>query len=475
MCDKFHRVVVSLTDTMHKSAKNSKETPIDSDVKLLDKTTLLLRSNSGTEAAKAPSPHYYQQLQFDAVGYEEDRHVRCELTGLLDQMMRNLRHGCLLRLTPRRSHNLKLLTHLLVSDLDKILQKLPYQLICINVEYYDVRKFDLVNLLLGSHRSKVQSSKRNMQTTREMFQWLHNEYAVLRGRGTGDDHINVEFVLSEGVHKQHKVHLSIFDIFDCNGRTDINNFFKALPTGKRSKSTLLTDCIKESFDAKQPIFTLVLCEMPLDKECTREMHKFLQLADLVCMSIGATHSKMELQVKSIESRTSLQSRSRMSSSSNQSLDPIRKHSQRNLTSMSLRYRPVSLSHEDYSKLAAWYHRIDTKYAEVKLCMERHYNVQYRQKLLKLCKQLNSCRILTDKSGGDAQGVLLKNSSRDLAASANYMEALKRFRQLEKEVNKSNFAPTLSTYMSTKNYELLNEEEMLQQQETSNLREHRDRI
>ncbi|EDW16493.1 uncharacterized protein LOC6575008 [Drosophila mojavensis] len=470
MGDKVHRVIVSLTDTMHKLSSSNKNTPIDSDVKLMDKTTLLLRTRNGTETSK--SARYYHQLQFDAVGYEDDRHMRLELSDMLEQMIRQQRPGCMLRLTPRRSHNIKLLTHLLVSDLDKILAKLPYQLLGINVEYYDVRKFDMVNMLLNSHRSRAQSSKRTMQTTREMFQWLHNEYAVLRSRATGDDHINVEFVLADGVNKSHQLFLSIYNIFDCTDRTDINDFFKALSEGRRSKSTLLTDCIKESFDPKRPTRTLITCEMPLDKESTCEIHKFLHLANLVYSSIGASHENTDTP-KAVDSKIITKVSS--TSSSSHSMESCKQPSQLGLINIPFRARPLNLSHEDYSKLASWYHRIDTKFSEVKLSMERHYNVQYRQKFLKMCKQLNSYRILNDKSGGDAHGVLMKNSSRDLVAAANYAEALKQFRQLEREVKRCQFSPTLTTYMSTKNYELLNAEEALQQQEITNLREHRSRI
>ncbi|XP_023168617.2 uncharacterized protein LOC111597909 [Drosophila hydei] len=471
MGEKVHRVIVSLTDTMHKLSSSNKNTPIDSDVKLMDKTTLLLRTRNSAETGKPLTARYYHQLQFDAVGYEDDRHMRNELTYLLDQMIREHRHGCMLRLTPRRSHNIKLLTHLLVSHLDKLLAKLPYQLIGINVEYYDVRKFDLVNMLLSSTRGRQQTSTRAMQTTREMFQWLHNEYAMLRARGTGDDHINVELILSDGIQKSHQIYLSLYHIFDCTERTDIKDFFKAFSAGKRCKSTLLTDCIKESFDLKRPARTLILCEMPLDKESTCETHKFLHLANLIYSSIGAARGNTEVPKPIGTKRTRMSS----TSSSSHSIESSKPQYQTGLMNAPFRSRPVNLSHDDYSKLASWYHRIDLKFSEVKLSMERHYNFQYRQKFMKLCKQMSSYRILNDKSGGDAHGVLLKNSSRDLMAASSYAEALKQFRQLERDVKRCPFSPTLTTYMSTKNYELLNAEEALQQQEIANLKEHRSRI
>ncbi|KAL7729774.1 hypothetical protein ACLKA6_014638 [Drosophila palustris] len=313
MSDRIHRVVVSLTDAMHKVPISIRESLLDCEINILDKTTMLMRLKNGIDGFR--SPRYYQQMQFDAVGYEDDRHVRSELNEMLVQMFRHHRHACLLRLTPRRAHNVKLMTRLLVSDVDKVMQKLPYHLEGINVEFHDLRKFDMINMLAIAHRinrRRDQQSRRNMQTTRDMFEWLHTEYNALRGRGTGDEFINVEFVLGDGFQKQHRINLAIFNIFDCNERSDIGNFFKELPTGRQRSSTLLTDCIKESFDSKRAIFTLVLCEMPLDKECAREMHKFLQLADMACMNIGISN-KTDLQVKPLDSTLSLECQSKSSS------------------------------------------------------------------------------------------------------------------------------------------------------------------
>ncbi|XP_034114160.1 uncharacterized protein LOC117574432 [Drosophila albomicans] len=460
MNEKSHRVVVSLTDAMHNLPRSIRESLLDCELNILDKNRLVMRMRASGGAESC-----YKEMQFDAVGYEDDVYVRNELSEILVQLFQHQRNCCLLRLTPRRTHNVKLMTRLLYSDVDKVLEKLPYQLVGINVEYHDLRKFDMINMLSTAHRGRL--SRREMKTTREMFQWLHNEYSSVRGRGTGDDFINLEFVLcAEGVKQMH-VNLAIFNIFDCNGRADIGNFFKELPSGKLCKSTLLTDCIKESFDRNRHIYTVVLCEMPLDKESPREKHKFLRLANVAFMSNEAEASKVTaMQVKHAYSTQSLHSGSMRSSSS---------QLQRSSRTKYLRCRPLNLSLDDHNKLAAWYKRIDKKFAEVKVCMERHYNVKYRQKFLKICKQLKNFAWLQDKSGGDAGRLMLKHSMRDEAITSKYIETLRQFRQLEKEVERSPFACTLSTYMSTKNYALMNAAKALQDREIANLQEQRSRI
>ncbi|KAH8311474.1 hypothetical protein KR044_006511, partial [Drosophila immigrans] len=450
MSEKAHRVVVSLTDAIHNLPRSIQESLFDSKVNILDNTRLMMRMGGGEIN--------YQQMQFDAVGYEDDAHVRCELNELMVQMFRQQRNCCLLRLTPRRSHNVKLMSRLLVSNVDKVLEKLPYQLLGINVEYHDLRKFDMVNMLSTQSRGRLQS-RREMQNTRDMFHWLHNEYSAVRGRGTGDDYINIEFVLGEGYAEPKCVNLAIFNIFDCNGRTDIGNFFKELPSGKLAKNSLLTDCIKESFDLNRNIFTVVLCEMPLDRESAREMHKFLRLAN-------TAFTFNEAVVEAARSTQSLPSGS-LHSDNSYLPHPTRQRSSRTNTKY-LRCRPLNLSHDDHNKLASWYQRIDKKFDEVKVCMKRHYNVQYRQKFLKICKQLKNFSWLQEKSGGDAGRLMLQHSIRDEAITSKYIEMLRQFRQLEEEVKRSPFACTLSTYMSTKNYALVNAEKLLQNQEIANL-------
>lgn len=451
MSEKIHRVFVAVTDGTHKLESSRKEKV--SDINILDQTALLLQMNS-VSAENAKLTQYYQQMQFDAVGYDDDEHIRNGLNRMLLQMFQHQKNGCLLRMTPWRSHNVRLLNRLVVTDLEKILQQVPYRLDGINVEYHDVRKFDMVNMLMPRMKSiranRFKPKHRELLTTGHLFKWLHNEFTILRGRGQGDDYINLEFVLTTEQQKQIKLNLTIFSIFNCIGRKDIYNFFQKLPTGKFKQNTLITDCIREFFDCKNPVFTVVLFEVPLNKGNARGRHMFLQIADTAYMNIAAANSKINLKVKPIDSLLSVSKQSGSTTTGN-------------------------LSAGDYSQLSSWYHRIDDKFKEVKLCMTNHYDVKFRQKVMQICRNMQSRRVLTDKSGGDANSMYVKNSANDLLITSKYAEALKTLNQLEKDVNSSSFASTLSTYMNTKNFDLQNAEKALQQQEISNLEEQKIRL
>lgn len=450
----MHRVIVAVTDGTHKLESSRKDRALVSDINILDQTALLLHMKS-VPVENAKLSQYYQQMQFDDVGYDDDEHVRNGLNQMLMQMFQHQKNGCLLRMTPWRSHNVRLLNRLVVTDLEKILHRVPYRLDGINVEYHDVRKFEMVNMLMPRMKSirdkRFKPKHRELLTTGHLFKWLHNEFTILRARGQGDDYINLEFVLTTEQQKQIKLNLSIFSIFNCIGRKDIYNFFQKLPTGKFKQNTLITDCIREFFDCKQPVFTVVLFEVPLNKGNARGRHLFLQLADTAYMNIAAANSKINLKVKPIESLLSI---SKQSANTNAT---------------------GNLSAGDYSQLSSWYHRIDDKFNEVKQCMTSHYDVQYRQKLIQIYKSMQSKHVLTDKSGGDANGMYVKNSANDLLITSKYVEVLKTLNQLEKDVSNSCFASTLSTYMNTKNFELKNAEKALKKQEISNLEEQRNRL
>lgn len=466
MSEKIHRVIVAVSDGVHRLESSRKDKTVENDINILDKTTLLLHVNS-VPAENSKLSQYYQQMQFDAVGYDDDDHIRSNLNLLFRQMFENQRNGCLLRLAPWRTHNVRMLNRLLVIDLERYIQQMPYRLDRIYVEYHDVRKFELINMLMPITKTTRGTSKprqRELYNTTHLFKWLHNEYTLLRARGLGDDYINLEFVLTTPELKQVKLNLAIFNVFDCIGRKDILNFFQKLPTGKMKQSTMIIDCIRESFDCKQPVFTVVFCEVPLNRGSSKDMHKFLQLADTAYMNIAAANSKIDLKVKPIDSLQSMTNKSKVTA--------IDSHSP---STVSLRCQAGNLSAGDYSKLASWYHRIDNKFNDVKECMASHYDVQFRQKYIQICRKLQSQGVLTDKSGGDANGMYVKNSANDLLLTAKYVEALKRFRQLEKDVNNCCFASTLSTYMNTKSFELQNEEKELQKQEVKNLEVQRKRL
>ncbi|XP_034663636.1 uncharacterized protein LOC117898389 [Drosophila subobscura] len=462
---RMHHVMVSLTESNRRYHTETLEgSSLDGEFKILDRKSVLLRMPSaaaGTSKSKqADVPRYYRHLEFDAIGYDHEPHVREQLSDLVENMFRHRLNGCLLRLTPHRSSNINQLTRVLVSEVDSIMLMLRFRLKSINVDYFDLRKFDMANMLLEQgasmqalNRRQVHQSGRILQSTRELLQWLLNDFTSIRGRAVGDDYIDIQFVFRDGQHAIRKLHLTIFQVFGGEERQDMADFFRTLPLGKQSNSALLTDCIRESFDFQRPMRTVVMFELPLGRESPAQMmRKILKLADVAYVSIEKAYSAAKNPIKSASRSSTNLLKITPSCSFRNTFQSVP-----NISDPLLR-RGRKLSSEDYNSLAYWYNRIDSKLLELQLSMDEHYMALYRRKGLEICNELRSMEqnadLETDESGGDGRPLPSTiNQEEEQASISMYTELLKQFRKLEIDVKKTAFAATLKGYISNKNYEL----------------------
>lgn len=510
MDKKRQRVLVSLTDSPRRAGPLD-DIQFDNDVKILDNRTVLLRINNAVHKKKTEmstsNTRYYRQLEFDAVGFEYESHLRNEITDFVHRTFKEKKNTCFVRFSPHRMQNLNLMTRLLISEVDKSLSGQRLRLKTINLEFYDVRKFEMINMLNNqttNARNRDSLSGRTMQSTREIFQWLLSEYSVLRSRCVGDDYIDLEFVLTDVSLKRHSIHMSIFQVFGIDGRLDIMSFVKTLGEGKNPSNSLVTDCIKESFDWRRPTDTLLLFEMPLTKECRFWLRKMLHLADAAYTSINMamrrksqdclTPRSSDETLKShspLHSKTNVTSKSKMDikvdcrsvsdvklngkSKSEIKVAPKQKDRTPPCMPIGMRRRINCLSTQDYNNLAHWYSRIDTKMHELREHMQKYYTILYQNKMNHICWEFRCMEDEineTGESGDSGDHELAKTTKKkdEQEAFAKYKEMLNQFRNLEDEVEKTAFSNTLKVYLSTKTYELTNEEKKLKQRELENLRQ-----
>ncbi|KAH8251657.1 hypothetical protein KR038_004296 [Drosophila bunnanda] len=470
---RHHRVMVALTDPKRRTYPE--DSSLGEEIKLLDKKAILLRIPNalGKSAPVMKPPRYYRHMEFDAIGYDFESHIRSELTDLMTQMFRYHRHGNLLRFPPQRNLNPTLLTRLLVTEVDKLLQDLRLRLKAINVDYFDVRKFDMINLLLDpkavpQHRRGLLCGK-SFYSTKDLYHWLVNDLTTVRGRGIGDDYLEFEFVYRDIQPRQHKVRLSVFHIFNSEERPDLAEFLKSVPHGRQGgvSTTLLNDCLKESFDFKSPTPALMMFELPMIPELCEYRRKVLKLADIAYSSL----EKGRQLTANIEMRYSSQISLSLSSENLHNTSRCSVRSVPNL-SMALWRRNAKLSDADYNGLAAWYKRIDGKFTQLKLGMEQHFVNLFQRKALDLRRELKSINrdlgLARDESGGDAS----RSPSNPVVPEPSdeiYNELQRDFKKLEQDAQKSAYASTLKVYISTKKYELSEAEKALKQREIENLR------
>ncbi|XP_037720997.1 uncharacterized protein LOC119554235 [Drosophila subpulchrella] len=468
---KNHLVLVVLTDPKRRGHVDDQN--LENDIRLLDSKSVLLRmqNNLAKPGNQVNTPRYYRHLEFDAIGHDFENHIRAELSDFIGQMFRHRRHGSLLRITSQRNHNPNLLTRLLVTEVDKVMVSMRCRLKSVNIDYFDVRKFDMVNMLVEPiavpNRRRVTPSGKSIPSTRELFQWLTNDLTSIRDRGIGDDYLDFEFVYRDSLALQHRVHLSMFHIFGSENRPDLVEFFRQLPQGRQNGSTLLNDCLKESFDFKSPNSAVVMFELPIAPDQSDSRRKILKLADIAYGSLEKSRKLIaKSEPKSVsQSSITLNKVSRASGT---------RSCVRSVPDISLAHwrRTAKFSHEDYNGLAYWYGRIDSKFAELKLAMEQHFVDLYRRKSLDLRSEIRSINQdlseEIDESGGD--GARLQRPRREVDSTRKIYSVLKKeFKRLETEAEKTTFAPTLKVYISTKNYELSEAEKVFKQREIENLR------
>ncbi|XP_017039369.1 uncharacterized protein LOC108086833 [Drosophila ficusphila] len=466
---KSHIVMVALADPKRRGFVD--EQGLASDVRLLDNKSILLKMQptAGKSTNFVEPPRYYRHLEFDAIGYDFEPHIRSELGDLITQMFRHHRHGSLLRLSSHRNHSPLLLTRLLVTEVDKLMVEMRFRLKSVNIDYFDVRKFDMVNMLVEPAavptRRRVTPCGKSVSSTRELFQWIVNDFTPLRSRGVGDEYVDFEFVYRDSMAEQHRIHLSLFSIFGSESRSDLVEFFRSLPQGRQNGSTLLNDCLKESFDLKSPAPTVVLFELPISPDLVEARRKILKLADV---AYGALERTRKVLAKS-ESKSVLQSFVSLTKGGRAYGGQCQVKSDISLAHWR---RTARFSDEDYNGLAYWYGRIDSKFAALKLAMEQHFVDLYRRKSLDLRSEIRSINLDlsedNDESGGDRARPQRPPIALDSSRKA-YTALKKEFKKIELEAEKTVYAPTLKVYISTKCYELSEAERTLRQKEIENLR------
>ncbi|KAH8382348.1 hypothetical protein KR009_002987 [Drosophila setifemur] len=461
MSKRCHRVLVTLTDFKRQTLPEDNE--LRGEIKILDKKSLLLRiqNAAGKSDTHDDPPRYYRQMEVDAMGFEFEPQIRTELSDFLNQVFRLRTNGSLLRFAPKRNINTNLLTRLLVTEVDKLMMDLRCRLKSINVDYFDVRKFDMVNLITESTSVKngrrLHQSGKPLPGTRELFTWLINDFVDLRGRGKGDDYLDFEFVFRNAQQVDHKVHIALFQIFKSEQRPDMAEFFRSLHLGRLTGSTLLHDCLRESFDLKCSTPAVVLFELPMTLGLGDTRRKILKLSDVAYSSLSKAYMLKPEPKSSSQSFINLRKERDVTVTSPRNRSPQRSEPDVSLAN----WRRTA--DEDSTGLAYWYGRIDRKFTELKLSMEQHFVTLYKRKSSSICSEL---QFNNQEGGGDRSQ---QDSTEMKSARKTYIELLKQFQKLEQTTSKTSFAPTLKIYIRKKNNELAEAEKSVKQREIDNMR------
>uniref|UniRef100_A0A0A1WTT0 Galactokinase n=1 Tax=Zeugodacus cucurbitae TaxID=28588 RepID=A0A0A1WTT0_ZEUCU len=251
--------------------------------------------------AKWATHAHTQPLRFDCVGTTRNAFVRAEYAMLMDELFLNRSSCCLLQFFPLRECQISFLCNLLVSEVDKRMMVLQAKLLRIKVEYFDLRKYDVINFLGSNHPRSTTKNQRNSRphnlfgNTLDLLRWLQTRYLQLFGKGQGTENLDLEFTFSDSQTRVHTVRLSIMHVFLCHMDSDtktcLRNCFENIRSAKRGrKSIMLTDCLREILGPKANWFTWFVFHVPIAKGRGIIIDDQLNLASSAYAGINAKES-----------------------------------------------------------------------------------------------------------------------------------------------------------------------------------------
>ncbi|XP_053946830.1 uncharacterized protein LOC128855714 [Anastrepha ludens] len=432
--------------------------------------------------AKLHSPT--QTLRFDCVGTARNSFVRAEFAMLMDELFLKKSKCCLLQFFPLRDCQLSFLCNLLVSEVDKRMMIMQAKLFAIKMEYYDLRKYDVINLLGdGSQRSTIKNKRKSyphiiFHSTTELLRWLQTKYIQLFARGQGTENIDCEFTFCDIKNNVYTVRLSIMNNFLCHMdgdmKTCLRNCFENIhSTERRRKHVMLTDCLREIFKPTENWYTWFIFHVPIARGRGVVIDDQLNLATAAYAGINAklpayentqddfdlgsllsfwnAPSESDVAISSEASNKRRESAASIVMTQNASL-LLAATSSRTLSNR----WPTTTKTKQMNDLNFWYSKMDQLVPEVLKQIDAYYECKYRDNIQKICNELKnmlqfgSVRLSNTSCGLSAK--VKRDASLDRLKRC-YEMALVEFMRLAKDIENSVDYSALRVYVEAKKNEI----------------------
>ncbi|XP_075170513.1 uncharacterized protein LOC142242917 [Haematobia irritans] len=262
-----HRVIVQLNKSGSQNASHSKLTLVqvrarpemtDSCV-ALGYNTLQVNKKPSSQISNLTSPKI--KLHFDCVGNGFDANTKSEMSSMISQLLLNHHNCCMIRCVANRESSAAVLNHLLVCEVDKRLQTAQLSLSCIQCEYYDIRKFDIVNLLGRPSRAK------KFLSTMDLQRWLNGEYQNLVAGCQGHECLDFLFTYADRRRVMYQVKFSYMQIIatklDSEGKVCLNQCLENITIRPRGSTSMLVDTIRDYYSPDQEMQIWMFFEIPV--------------------------------------------------------------------------------------------------------------------------------------------------------------------------------------------------------------------
>ncbi|XP_073820003.1 uncharacterized protein isoform X2 [Musca autumnalis] len=248
-----HRVIVQLNKLGSQNASHSKLTLVQVRARP-EMTDPFVALGYGTLQAK---------LQFDCVGNGFDARTRSEMASMMAHLLLKQRNCCMIRCVAKRESSAAVLNHLLVCEVDKRMQSAQLSLNWIQCEYFDIRKFDMVNLLRRPTRSK------KFLSTMDLQRWLNGEYQNLVAGCQGHECLDFLFTYSDRNRVMYQVKFSYLQIvagkLDAEGKVALSNCLENLDIRPKGNTSMLVDTIRDYYSAEQEMQIWMFFEIPVQQ------------------------------------------------------------------------------------------------------------------------------------------------------------------------------------------------------------------
>nr|XP_014094544.2 uncharacterized protein LOC106620544 isoform X1 [Bactrocera oleae] len=435
-----------------------------------------LKSFKSATYAKWATHAHTQPLRFDCVGTTRNAFVRAEYAMLMDELFLNKSSCCLLQFFPLRECQISFLCNLLVSEVDKRMMALQAKLMRIKVEYFDVRKYDVVNFLGSSQPRSTTKNKRHSRpqnlfsNTLELLRWLQTRYLQLFAKGQGTENMDLEFTFSDVQTRVHTVRLSIMHVFLCHMDSDtktcLRNCFENIHSAKRGrKSIMLTDCLREILGPKENWFTWFVFHVPIAKGRGIIIDDQLNLASSAYAGINAKDSS-DIKASDDFDLSSLLSFLHVSSGSqltvNSQLGASTLSMAQNTptfiaanSSRSISNRLMNKNNQTYN-LNTWYTKMDQLVPVVLKHIHSLYEYKYRENIQNICIELKNMLSFSSLRPSSSNCYKSRQAERSESLDKlekNYLMIIKEFIRLAKEIENSPDSAILRVYLDAKKKEI----------------------
>ncbi|XP_037927630.1 uncharacterized protein LOC119662145 isoform X2 [Teleopsis dalmanni] len=254
-------------------------------VELIDQYRLILTTEAKLlgNRTKSISRHF----RFDHIDYASKNAIKHKVFKLIDDALTRKEPSCLVRFSTLRECPMGLMTHLLVTKVEKRVRDLNMHILAISIEQYNIEKYNAESLLTVTYDNMPRIY---FPTTLALLNWLQGDYYRLWQAGGGHECMDFEFHLADLVNSRRVVKFSFlqfyFEIMDRDTYDSLNSYFLNMGTKKKTKNSMITSCLKNYFSAPVPWTVWLLFDVLVENNGTCHAEDLLDFANVVATTLA---------------------------------------------------------------------------------------------------------------------------------------------------------------------------------------------